>query len=408
LCFKGRMYKLLLLIFFCSVSGLVLAQNPIDPRKRIDTIGKRDLVDIAKSVFHINPKPDSAKKGKAFYFSALPLSNAVPGGGRALFTSTTAGFYMGDRATTYLSSVTFSPYFNFKGRYGFPFRSSVWLKDNSWNIQGDTRFLVYPQNTWGLGGGQPEFNKFLVNYEYVRFYQSALKRITSYLYAGLGYNMDYYLDIETNDKNALQKFTGYPFGTSSDHNSFSSGITANLLYDSRNNEFNPLPGAYTSVVYRMNAHALGSDANWQSLYIDVRKYISLTSTKQHNVLAFWAYYWKTFGNGIPYLNLPSIGWDPYQRSGRGIEQNRYRGKKLLYFETEYRRDITANGLLGFVMFANVNSVSEPDTKRFTYWHPAGGTGLRIKFNKGSGTNIAIDYGFSQNYSSIILGLGEAF
>ncbi len=389
--------------------GLLLAQNAIEPSKRIDTAGKKDLVDIARSVFHINPKLDTnGKKGKSFYFSILPVSSAVPGGGRAIFTATTVGFYMGDRSTTYLSTVSLAPYFNFDGRYGLPFRSSIWLNYNSWNIQGDSRFLVYPQDTWGLGGHEPEFNKFTVNYQYIRFYQSALKRITSYFYAGAGYNLDYYMDIETNDRNALQKFTGYPYGTSSDHNSFSSGVTANLLYDSRNNAFNPLPGAYTNIIYRVNAHALGSDANWQSIYIDMRKYISFTSTKEQNVLALWTYYWRTFGNGIPYLNLPSIGWDLYQRSGRGIEQNRYRGKSLLYFETEYRKDLIANGLLGFVLFANVNSVTEPVTNKFSYWHPAGGTGLRIKFNKGSGTNIAIDYGISKGYSAIILGLGEAF
>lgn len=408
MCSKELMYKISLIIFFCSMPGLLLAQKAIDPNKQIDTTGKKDLINVYKSLFHISPKPDTGRKGKAFYFSILPLSTAVPGGGRALFTSTTAGFYMGDRNTTYLSSVTFAPYFNFGGRYGFPFRSSIWLKDNSWTIQGDTRFLVYPQNTWGLGGQTPEFNKFVVHYKYIRFYQNALKRITSYLYAGIGYDLDYYLDIETHMPNALQKFTGYPYGTSSDKNSISSGTTINLLYDSRNNEFNPLPGAYTNVVYRVNAYAFGSDANWQSIYIDMRKYISLTSSKQQNKLAFWTYYWKTFGTGIPYLSLPSIGWDPYQRSGRGIEQNRYRGRGLLYFETEYRRDITANGLFGFVLFANVNSVEEPVTNHFSYWHPAGGTGLRIKFNKSSGTNIAIDYGISEGYSSVTVGLGEAF
>ena len=408
MCFKGLMRKLLSFIFFCLFPGILLAQKAIDPSKLIDTVGKKDLVNVVRSILHIGPKPVKAEKGKSFYFSILPLSYSVPGGGQALFTSTTAGFYMGDRTTTYLSSVTFAPYFNFHGRFGIPFRSSLWLKDNSWNIQGDTRFLVYPQNTWGLGGRQPEFNKFVVNYKYIRFYESALKRITSYFYAGIGYNLDYYLDVETNEPNALQKFTGYPYGTSSEKNSFSSGATVNLLYDTRNNEFNPLPGSYTNVVYRVNTRMLGSDANWQSLYVDVRKYISLTTTKEHNVLALWAYYWKTFGSGIPYLSLPSIGWDPYQRSGRGIEQNRYRGKSLLYFETEYRRDITANGLLGFVVFANVNSVIEPTNNKFDYWSPAAGTGLRIKFNKGSGTNIAIDYGLSRGYSGVMVGLGEAF
>ena len=396
------------LIVFCLIPGILMAQKAIDPNRLIDTAGKKDLVDVARDLFNITPKPVKEEKNKSFYFSILPLSTAVPGGGRAIFTATTAGFYMGDRSTTYLSSVTFAPYFNFTGRYGLPFRSSIWTKDNNWNIQGDTRFLVYPQYTWGLGGNAPESNKFIVNYEYIRFYQSALKRITSYLYAGLGYNLDYYIDIETDDKNALQKFTGYPYGTSSDHNSFSSGVTLNLLYDTRNNEFNPLPGSYTNVVYRVNSRALGSDGNWQSLYLDMRKYISLTTTKEHNVLALWAYYWKTFGTGTPYLNLPSIGWDPYQRSGRGIQQNRYRGKSLLYFETEYRRDITANGLFGFVVFANVNAVNQPDTHEFSYWHPAAGTGLRIKFNKGSSTNIAIDWGISKSYSGIMLGLGEAF
>src|SRR6266571_3258577 len=100
------MYKQLLLIFFFSIPVIALAQKAIDPNKQIDTVGKRDLIDVGKSVFHINPKPDTAKtdtaknkKGKTYYFSILPLSSAVPGGGRAIFTATTVGFYMGDRNT---------------------------------------------------------------------------------------------------------------------------------------------------------------------------------------------------------------------------------------------------------------------------------------------------------------------
>ena len=117
--------------------------------------------------------------------------------------------------------------------------------------------------------------------------------------------------------------------------------------------------------------------------------------------------WTTFTGKTPYLDLPSIGWDPYNRSGRGINQNRYRGQTLLYLESEYRRDITKNGLLGFVVFANINSVSGSESL-FKLWNHAAGCGLRIKFNKNSGTNIGIDYGFSRGYQTIILSLGEAF
>jgi len=235
-----------------------------------------------------------------------------------------------------------------------------------------------------------------------------LKRITPYLYAGLGYNLDYYANITSPNAISLAEYSGYKYGTAPGTSSSSSGISLNLLYDSRQNSFNPLPGVFANLIYRHNAEFIGSDNNSQSLYIDLRKYISLTEVGKKNVLAFWSYYWTTISTGTPYLSLPSIGMDPYQRSGRGIEQNRYRGQSLFYFETEYRRDITKNGLLGFVLFANVNSASQANTRNFTYFNPAGGGGLRVKFNKKSDTNICFDYGFSKDYSSINIALGEAF
>lgn len=407
-CFTGNMLKYIFLPCFLAISTFSIAQKAIDRRRQIDTAGKKDLIDLVKSALHIKPLSFEREQKKKVYFSLLPVSSTMPGGGKALFTTTTAGFYLGPRDSTYISTVTFAPYFNFTGRFGLPLRSGIWTKNNSWIVQGDTRFLFYPQNTWGLGGQSPEFNKFVIDYKYIRFYQSALKRITPYFFAGIGYDMDYYMDIETRDPNALRKFTGYPYGTSTDNNSFSSGITGNILYDSRNNDLNPLPGVYANLIYRVNARGLASNANWQSLYFDLRKYISFANSGDKNLLAFWAYYWTTFGSGVPYLNLPSIGWDPYQHSGRGIEQNRYRGKSLAYFETEYRRDLVPNGFLGFVVFANVNSVSYPDNDKFSYWRPAGGLGLRLKFNKRSDTNITIDYGFSEGYRALMVGLGEAF
>ena len=128
---------------------------------------------------------------------------------------------------------------------------------------------------------------------------------------------------------------------------------------------------------------------------------------QQNTLAFWSYFWTALDRKTPYLDLPSTGWDPYNRSARGIDQNRYRGRTLVYLESEYRRDITRNGLLGFVVFGNVNTVSGSN-ELFNSWRPAAGTGLRIKFNKGSNTNIGIDYGVSKHYQTVMFNLGEAF
>jgi hypothetical protein len=84
------------------------------------------------------------------------------------------------------------------------------------------------------------------------------------------------------------------------------------------------------------------------------------------------------------------------------------GQTLFYLEAEYRRDITRDGLLGFVVFSNVNAVTEPSTDRFSYLHPAVGTGLRVKFNKHSGTNITLDIATSKGRTAFYMGLGEVF
>jgi len=158
---------------------------------------------------------------------------------------------------------------------------------------------------------------------------------------------------------------------------------------------------------RVNPKFLGSQEYWYSLYFDARKYISF-DPNSWNVLAFWSYLWTTMGSNAPYLDLPAITWDANQRSGRGFYPSRYTGRTLWDFETEYRRNITRDQLLGFVVFGNMNSVTEPGTSQFAYLHAAAGAGLRIKFNKHSGTNFCMDFAASKGYWSLYFALGEAF
>ena len=128
-----------------------------------------------------------------------------------------------------------------------------------------------------------------------------------------------------------------------------------------------------------------------------------------NTLAFWTYDWFTLSGKPPYLNLPFTASDTYNNFGRGYIQGRFRGQNLLYCESEYRFGITKNGFFGGVVFLNAQSFSEPDTHRFKALLPGWGTGIRIKLNKFSRTNIAIDYGFGLHGSNgIFANLGEVF
>jgi len=401
-------------LFFviCFIPLFAYAQTApsIIPDKVVkrDTARQKDLVDVAKSILNIKPPFLKLEKNKKLYFTFLPFGNVPGGNGRVLISSITVETYFGPKKTTNQSNATFAPYWDFGNKFGLPIRNSIWLPNNTYTIQGDTRLLRYPQTTWGLGTRNKNNESLLVDYNYIRFYQSILKRFSPYFYGGLGYDLDFRSYIHSDNKNIdLQQFAHYSNGTGG--SSVSSGITFNLLYDTRNNVTNPIPGSYANIVYRVNPTFLGSDNYWSSLNIDVRKYIALNPEKhlQQNTLAFWSFLWTSFNGNVPYLDLPSIGWDNYNRSGRGFDQNRFRGKTLFYVETEYRRDITNNGLLGFVVFSNINTVSGSGTL-FTAWHPAVGTGLRVKFYKGSGTNFCMDYGISKGYGFLQFSLGEAF
>ena len=155
-----------------------------------DTSHQKDLLDVYKKWFKLpaatkNPRPENK-----IFFTLNPLANAPTSSGNALVTSTTANVYLGPKSTTNLSTANFAPYFNFNRRFGLPLRSTIWLKDNAWIIQGDIRFLVYPQYTWGLGTSHTDNEKEWVNYKYIRFYQAGLKRVSEHMFIGMGYDLD--------------------------------------------------------------------------------------------------------------------------------------------------------------------------------------------------------------------------
>ena len=188
----------------------------------------------------------------------------------------------------------------------------------------------------------------------------------------------------------------------------SSGLVGILSYDNRKNSINPEKGLYAKLEYRPNTTWMGSNTNWQSLTIDARKYINFPNGSR-NVLAFWSYNWLTLSGKPPYLDLPGTGWDPFNNTGRGYIQGRFRSPNMLYVESEYRFVMSRNGLFGGVGFVNAQSFSNWPGGKFNNIAPAAGFGLRVKVNKTSRTNIAVDYGFGLNGSrGLFVNLGEVF
>jgi outer membrane protein assembly factor BamA len=244
-----------------------------------------------------------------------------------------------------------------------------------------------------------------VKYDQLRIYEVALRKVDKNFSLGAGYNLDYHWNIEEfktapTDVTDMDK---YGFKTKST----SSGITVNAQFDNRLNSNNPSNGTYANLQIRDNLQVLGSNSDWKSAILDIRHYFKLTE-EAGNVLALWSYDWLTLNGKPPYFDLPMIGGDPYNNTGRGYVEGRFRGMNFLYFEAEYRFRIMNNGFLGGVLFSNVSAFSDQYNK-FNYIDPANGIGLRIKMNKKSNVNLSIDYGIGIDGSrGFVFNMSEVF
>ncbi|MBS1593732.1 MAG: BamA/TamA family outer membrane protein [Bacteroidetes bacterium] len=285
--------------------------------------------------------------------------------------------------------------------------SNFYTSDEKWQFPGDVRFFHFPTYTYGLSSNSLPSAADNIDYEHFRFYRTVYRQVYDNTYVGLGYNMDYRWNIKDHNANANGTLSDYQrYGLT--RSSMSSGFSANFLYDSRDNANRPIKGNYVNIQFNTWDKPFGSTSNWNSLVIDIRQYVPVTH-KWYTVFAFWGYAWITLNGKPPYLDMPSVGWDSYNNTGRGYAAGRYRGRSMLYFETEFRFDILRNGLLGGVVFGNVETLSDYPGKYFGAIQPGGGMGLRIKFNKHTQSNSSIDYGFGTHGSNgLATNLNEVF
>jgi Omp85 superfamily domain len=370
-----------------------------------------DLIDIGRSLLLKHPtlRTDTTgnKNPGKLYPALLPAAEYTLETGFAVDLVGSLAFYTGSGKNQNISSIYLASTFTQKSQIILPLQANIWTKGNKYNIATDWRFEIFPQDTYGLGTLTTIADADSIDFDYLRFYTTLLKTVAKDFYLGFGYDIDYFYkvrDLSHGGPGNPTVFETYSVPV----RSVSTGPTFNILYDGRRNEINPETGYYANIIFRPNFTFLGSDANWQSLQIDARRYIHFPA-RSRNTLAFWTYDVFNFNNHTPYLLLPSTQSDTYANMGRGYIGGRFRGKDLVYLETEYRYGITSNGFLGGVVFVNAQSCTEPVTNRFEAIAPGLGAGIRIKLNKFPRTNIALDYGFGLHGSQgIFANLGEVF
>lgn len=372
--------------------------------------GQRDVMDIIARLLH-KPEVKSevslrAREGLSLTF--LPSLGYNPSYGAFIGVSLAAGGWLGDPATTSVSSGSAGISYSTTGQTSIQARSTFFLPDNNAVLMGDWRYLDTSQPTFGLGPHSDQQSSYPMEFVLYRFYQSIFRRVgSSHVYAGVGYHFDRH-DRIFDTRAAGGETTPYvQYSGSALTHTQSSGVSASVLVDTRDNAINARRGVYWNAAMRAFQKGLGSDDSWQMLSNDFRGYVPLPRGSR-NALAIWSYQWFTFGHA-PYLDLPATGWDTYGRGARGYLQGRIRAADQVYTEFEYRVVLRRDGLMGAVAFLNLMASTIESSGAFGKLDPGYGVGFRMKFNKRTDTNLAVDAADSRdNIVRFFFGLQEVF
>ncbi|TAE67706.1 MAG: hypothetical protein EAZ85_14890 [Bacteroidetes bacterium] len=414
----------LFLVSFCVLflpKNTFAQQNQIPQRQLFDYLKKKSTREKSDS---LGVQKEEAHKT---FYGLIPAIASNPTSGFIYGLAGNVSRYFGNVDSTRISAMSIVANLTTKNQFFLTSRSNIYTKNDNWILQGDWRFLISNQPTYGLGTGTEKKDKVLMNYNLFRFHQTFLKKTTKNLYVGLGFHYDNWSNIK--DELMEKQFEAarnpifmpivisptpyydYTIKNGFEYNqSSASSISLNIIYDSRDNANNAYKGSYLALNYRQAAKGLGGSSDYGQIFAEARHFIKIHPEKPR-ILAFWAISQIITSGKTPYMMLPASGWDTYGNSARGFPQGRFRGEQLLYFETEYRQNISRNGLWGFVVYANTTSVSNVSNnialgKNIDY---AAGAGLRLKLNKISRTNICFDYAIgTQSSSGFFINVQEMF
>ncbi len=407
-------------------------------QSQVTTISEKEKpdckpTDIFELIFRKSDKPPDTSRH--FHAFLLPYVAYSPTKAFQVGLGGTLTWYSGISFITKQSAASATVEITTNRQKLFQLKTNVYTNRNRWFLQGDWRFYIYSLPTFGLGtgyndpvpyvpqlhdtAGEQTWNQsYLVKFRWIKLHEVFSYRIMDDLYAGVGYHLDYHYRVQDTD---LRLDSADPLLTP--HFAYSvlhgfnperytsSGISMNLVFDTRDNLISPYKGFYANVRYRYNFTWLGSSKEGSQLWTEFRTYVGLEKKLPRHLIAFWLWGGFQLSGEIPYFDLWATGFDQMNSSGRGYLQGRWRGENVVYAEVEYRFPISrCSQVLGGVIFTNVTTASSRDQgiRLFSYFRPAGGIGLRITVSKMNRTNILIDFTLGEKSKGVYFSAQEAF
>ena len=272
---------------------------------------------------------------------------------------------------------------------------NLYLKKGRIHLVGYLGFKNYVANFYGLGSQATDDMQEFYSYRSIILKCSLRNRIAPSLYAGLEYDFEHSTITEMKPGGMLDTsdILGSQAGTIS-------GLGVLFIQDNRDSTFFPTSGTLLHLQVSLFSRAFGSDYKFQKYSLDYRQYLTVFS---EHVLAFQQSVRMTSGD-VPFQRLPMLGGPNILR---GFIQGRYRDKKAIFFQMEYRVPVVWRlSAAGFVGYGDVaDKLSKFNLIDFKV---TGGLGIRYRVNRKSGTNVRCDFGFAQGDFNVYFTIYEAF
>ncbi|MEI7527102.1 MAG: hypothetical protein WCJ95_22320, partial [Mariniphaga sp.] len=210
---KKRLPACIVALCFLFLAGGIFAQQTVS--QSADSLKTNPVNECKQGAIGdlFRKKEKVPKPPKKFMALILPNISSNPSNGFLLGVGGTFGWYMGPRENTRVSSAPFTVAVTSKKQLITFIKSNVYSKGNKFFLQGDWRFYIYSQPTYGLGtnspdttnlptnfhwegeGGSLDSAAFPMKFNYVKFSEIVNRKIVENFYAGIGYHFDYYYAI---------------------------------------------------------------------------------------------------------------------------------------------------------------------------------------------------------------------
>lgn len=217
----------------------------------------------------------------------------------------------------------------------------------------------------------------------------------------LGTKTKYKFDQGSDEEN---EFTKDFFEKNGIEDNFISSLGLNVSFDNRDYVYNTTKGLMFSIRPKVNREWLGSDSDYIDTDFNAIYFIPL-STK--GVLGF------SLSGGFATGDVPFDGYQNYgvRNSLRGYTTGKYKGKNMVAFQTEYRRNIYKRwGAVAFVGTGSIWGNDREGEEAFERaWLPSAGIGARFMISRVKKINLRLDYAIGvDGNQGLYFGIMEAF